>query len=110
MKHDVRSASSFEFACPHFSDHRTQQAKPKQNDHGRSVPSPVHPLSRPFPVSVYSVYSVVNRSLFPSLPSVRTRISSKPPAIPYISPKPITECRLSEPPATGPLKIPSLGA
>src|SRR3954471_12463451 len=31
MKHDVRSASCFEFACPHFSDHRTQKAKPGKN-------------------------------------------------------------------------------
>ena len=43
MKHKQKSASYFEFACPHFSDHRTQEAKPNQNDHGRSVPSFGHP-------------------------------------------------------------------
>src|SRR5437868_8406741 len=28
MKHKEKSASCFEFACPHLSDHRTQKAKP----------------------------------------------------------------------------------
>src|SRR6185312_7344901 len=32
MKHNVISASYFEFACPHFSDHRTQEAKPTSHD------------------------------------------------------------------------------
>src|SRR5436190_6508423 len=80
MKHKVRSASYFEFACPHLSDHRTQEAKPKsKNNHGRSVPLsvyPVHPLWRAFPVSVYFLYSVVNLSLSPSLASVRNPNSS----------------------------------
>src|SRR5436190_19628090 len=30
MKHKVKSASYFEFACPHFSDHRTQEAKQRE--------------------------------------------------------------------------------
>ena len=30
MKHKQKSASYFEFACPHFSDHRTQEAKQRE--------------------------------------------------------------------------------
>ena len=38
MKHKNKSASPGELACPHLSDHPTQEAKPKQkNDRGRSV-------------------------------------------------------------------------
>ena len=52
MKHETKSASSHEFACPHLSDHRTQKAEsqrsgdpaysfnklpPKRNDRGRRV-------------------------------------------------------------------------
>ena len=40
MKHTNKSASCFEFACPHLSDHRTQKAKPNsKNNRGTSVPS-----------------------------------------------------------------------
>jgi hypothetical protein len=59
MKHQNKSASPHEFACPHLSDHRTQKAKsqrsgdpayslnglrPKRNDHGRRVPIFLIPL------------------------------------------------------------------
>ena len=38
MKHNQRSASPGELACPHLSDHPTQEAKQQSNsDHGRSV-------------------------------------------------------------------------
>ena len=47
MKHKVESASYFEFACPHLSDHRTQKAKTEQIDHGRSVPFFFHRPSVP---------------------------------------------------------------
>ena len=38
MKHNQRSASPGELACPHLSDHPTQEAKQQSNsDHGRGV-------------------------------------------------------------------------
>ena len=38
MKHNQRSASPGELACPHLRDHPTQEAKQQSNsDHGRSV-------------------------------------------------------------------------
>ena len=40
MKHNDKSASIFEFACPHLRDHRTQKAKRKST---RFCPDPNHP-------------------------------------------------------------------
>ena len=38
MKHNQRSASPGELACPHLSDHPTQEAKQQSNsDHGRNI-------------------------------------------------------------------------
>jgi hypothetical protein len=47
MKHTNKSASPGELACPHLSDHPTQEAKQRSNpNHGRSVSIPIPPSSR----------------------------------------------------------------
>jgi hypothetical protein len=49
MKHNQRSASPCELACPHLSDHPTRQAKQRTSpNHGRTVVSSDHHTGTPF--------------------------------------------------------------
>jgi hypothetical protein len=64
MKHNQRSASPGELACPHLSDHPTRLAKRDSNPHhGRSVPIPV-------PIAPSSLPRDVAMSPCPSRPLV----------------------------------------
>src|SRR4051812_10143479 len=51
MKHNQRSASCFEFACPLLSDHRTQEAKQREKYDSTvlyfSDNPPAHPATSP---------------------------------------------------------------
>jgi hypothetical protein len=52
MKHNQRSASPGELACPHLSDHPTQEAKPKRNDHGSTFVCSDQHTGAPFLTSI----------------------------------------------------------
>ena len=92
MKHKVKSASYFELACPHFSDHPTQEAKsqrsgeaayslnglrPKQINHGRSVPIFVVPLRDLFGHSGSELRGDQKTPVIPQIPHFRSNPSAR---------------------------------
>jgi len=61
MKHNQRSASPGELACPHLSDHPTQKAKQRTNpNHGRTVP-----ITVPVPPSLCRYFAMSLRRRLP---------------------------------------------
>src|SRR3954469_14910812 len=93
MKHKVKSASYFELACPHFSDHPTQKAKSQRSgdpacslngvwqrsnpNHGRSVPIFVVPLRDLFGHSGSELRGDQKTPVIPQIPHFRSNPSAR---------------------------------
>ena len=78
MKHTSKSASPGELACPHLSDHPTQEAKQHSNsNHGRSVPIFPVPLRDLFGHSGSELRGDQKTPVIPQIPHFRSNPSAR---------------------------------